>query len=202
MSVLGGTGEIERAALVVDLVANDVLLHGEAERVPATDLAVVGLEILYLDSLRIENINVQTKGSRATLRLIVEHGEIPLFGSGFDFRTIDANEETDDSGDKDYVEDIKSEDEDNDDDNNYDEVEDTDDGDKEGDEDADGSKDGDGDEGQDGLKHGDDDDNEDKVEGKGTTQDANAAKDRDGDEKLAESKKNKDGGEDVALEDN
>ncbi|KAF0899719.1 hypothetical protein E2562_022565 [Oryza meyeriana var. granulata] len=28
----------------MDLVANDVLLHGEAERAPATDLAVVGLE--------------------------------------------------------------------------------------------------------------------------------------------------------------
>ncbi|KAF0900899.1 hypothetical protein E2562_036717 [Oryza meyeriana var. granulata] len=91
-----------------------------------------------------------------------------------------------------------NENKDNDDDNDYDEVEDIDDGDKEGDEDAAGSKDGDGDEGEDGSKHGDDDDddNEDGVQGKGTTQDANAAKDRD--EKLVESEKNKDGGEDVA----
>ncbi|KAF0929508.1 hypothetical protein E2562_021759 [Oryza meyeriana var. granulata] len=57
---------VTRATLVVDLVADDVLLHGEAERAPVTDLAVVGLEILYLDSLRIENINVPREGYRAT----------------------------------------------------------------------------------------------------------------------------------------
>ncbi|KAF0900894.1 hypothetical protein E2562_036713 [Oryza meyeriana var. granulata] len=69
MSVLGGTRAIGRytAALVVDLVTDDVLLHGEAERAPATDMAVVGLEILYLDLLRIENINVPREGYRVTV---------------------------------------------------------------------------------------------------------------------------------------
>ncbi|KAF0929595.1 hypothetical protein E2562_022793 [Oryza meyeriana var. granulata] len=121
-------------------------------------------------------------------------------------RAIDADEETDDCADEgtdedeDYVKDAEIEDKNKDDDNDDDEVEDTDDGDNEGDEDADGSKDGDGDEGEDGLKRGDDDDDsEDGVRGKGDD-DGNAGKDkdRDGYEKLAASKKNKDGAEDVA----
>ncbi|KAF0912253.1 hypothetical protein E2562_013205 [Oryza meyeriana var. granulata] len=80
------------AALVVDLVADDVLLHGEAERTPATDLEVVkqatrrGIERDLGDDHAEEVEHPSAKRPRNKLRPIVEHGEIPLFGSGFDFR--------------------------------------------------------------------------------------------------------------------